>query len=118
MRSIFSVLLCLMAGLASADSVEIIGASAQAAGAGRYHIRVTLRHADSGWDHYANAWRVLAPNGRVLGERVLFHPHVDEQPFTRGLTVDVPAGIIEVEIEAQDSRHGISDQRHALTLPQ
>jgi hypothetical protein len=112
------MLLSLLPGLVLAGSVEIVTASAQAAGAGRYHIQVTLRHSDSGWDHYANAWRVLATDGRVLGERILLHPHVDEQPFTRGLTIAIPAGVTRVEIEAQDSRHGTARRRFLLPLPQ
>ena len=43
---------------------------------------VTVQHADTGWDHYADAWEVLAPDGTVLGTRTLLHPHTDEQPFT------------------------------------
>ena len=44
---------------------------------------VSVRHADSGWDHYANQWDVIAPDGTVLATRVLYHPHENEQPFTR-----------------------------------
>ena len=46
---------------------------------------VTVRHADEGWDHYADKWDVVAPDGTVLGTRNLYHPHVHEQPFTRRL---------------------------------
>ena len=42
--------------------------------------------ADSGWDHYANRWEVLEPEGQVIATRTLLHPHVDEQPFTRSLS--------------------------------
>ena len=59
---------------------------------GHFDIDVTLRHADTGWDHYANRWEVIGPDGRVLATRVLYHPHVNEQPFTRSETIQVPAG--------------------------
>jgi len=114
--TIIALLLGLQPGLLSAGGVEIISAIANAAGNGRYHIQVTLRHTDSGWEHYANAWRVLAPDGSILGERRLLHPHVDEQPFTRGLTITIPDEVTEVEIEAQDSRHGIGRQRFRIRL--
>jgi hypothetical protein len=66
-----------------------------------------VRHVDEGWDHYADRWEVLSPDGEVLGVRELLHPHVDEQPFTRSLTgVAIPEGVDEVEVRARDSVHG------------
>jgi len=73
------------------------------------HCRVsaTLRHADSGWDHYADRYVVLAPDGSELGQRVLLHPHVDEQPFTRGIAdLAIPATIDHVLIFGHDKVHG------------
>lgn len=58
---------------------------------------VTLRHPDAGWDHYADAWEVIGPDGRSLGIRELAHPHDEEQPFTRDLRLDsVPDGRLKV----------------------
>ncbi|UOM35972.1 hypothetical protein [Acuticoccus sp. I52.16.1] len=68
---------------------------------------VTVRHADAGWDHYADAFVVTTADGRTLGTRVLHHPHVDEQPFTRSLTgVGIPPDVTTVEVHAVDSVHG------------
>lgn len=68
---------------------------------------VTVRHDDEGWKHYADRWEVLSPEREVLGVRNLYHPHVDEQPFTRSLSgVKIPPGINQVIIRARDSRHG------------
>ena len=68
---------------------------------------VTVRHNDEGWNHYANAWEILLPDGSVLATRVLGHPHVEEQPFTRTLSgVKVPPGVTKVRIRARDSVHG------------
>lgn len=55
-------------------------------------VHVTLRHPDTGWDHYADGWEVLDAAGNRLGLRVLAHPHVHEQPFTRSLTLDALPG--------------------------
>lgn len=57
-------------------------------------VHVTLTHPDTGWEHYADGWEVLNADGARLGLRELVHPHVDEQPFTRSLTlgVDPPEG--------------------------
>ncbi|MGB5558363.1 MAG: hypothetical protein WBN04_10170, partial [Paracoccaceae bacterium] len=52
---------------------------------GSHSFSVTLRHPDTGWDHYADGWEVLAPDGTRLGFRELLHPHETEQPFTRSL---------------------------------
>ena len=52
---------------------------------GVWYFSVTLKHDDSGWRHYANAWRIVDSSGKILGIRKLLHPHVNEQPFTRTL---------------------------------
>ena len=81
-------------------------------------ISVTLQHADTGWDHYANQWDVMTLDGVVLGTRVLYHPHVNEQPFTRSLSgVKIPAGTRSVKIRAKDSVHGYSAEEYTVPLP-
>jgi len=68
-----------------------------------YRFDVTIRHPETGWDHYADGWRVLDMDGNELGMRVLFHPHVNEQPFTRSLDgVKIPAGTTQVQVQARD----------------
>ncbi len=67
---------------------------------------VTLRHADTGWDHYADGWGVYDMQGTELGYRILHHPHVTEQPFTRSLTLALPDGVQKVQIIPRDSVHG------------
>jgi hypothetical protein len=72
-----------------------------------FRFDVTVRSGDTGWDKYADAWEVRAPDGTVLGERVLAHPHESEQPFTRSLTgVVVPSDVDEVVVAARDSVNG------------
>jgi hypothetical protein len=79
---------------------------------------VTLKHADTGWDHYADKWEVLAPDGTVIGTRVLYHPHVNEQPFTRSLSgVKIPEGINEVTVRGKDSVHGFGGIEKQVKLP-
>lgn len=80
---------------------------------------VTLEHADEGWNHYADLWEVLTLDGRLLGARVLYHPHEDEQPFTRSLSgVAIPADIERVKIRARDSKHGYGKQEFIVDLPE
>ena len=90
-----------------------------AAEVGRFDVEVTLRHADSGWDHYANRWEVLAPDGRVIATRVLAHPHVNEQPFTRGLAgVRIPGEYTWVRVRGHDLIHGYGGREVTLSVPQ
>ena len=91
---------------AMAGEAEVVGAKATWSG-GSWRFDVTLKHADTGWEHYADAWRVLGPDGTVYGTRTLYHPHVDEQPFTRSLSgVAIPDSVSTVQIQAKDSVHG------------
>ena len=77
-----------------ANEASIVEAKILPAGGERqFQIHVTLEHADTGWDHYANRWDVLDENGELLGSRTLHHPHVNEQPFTRSLSLTIPAGV-------------------------
>ncbi|WP_366525273.1 hypothetical protein [uncultured Roseibium sp.] len=101
---------------AVAGDVEIVEATARQSG-DTWSFSVTLKHGDTGWDHYADLWQVYTPDGKLLGERVLLHPHVEEQPFTRSLSgVSVPDGLDEVIIRARDSVHGVSQQEFKLKL--
>jgi len=85
---------------------------------GRFDLDVTLRHADSGWDHYANRWEVLAPDGRVIATRILAHPHVKEQPFTRGLSgVRIPAEFTWIRLRGHDLLHGNGGREVTLSVP-
>lgn len=82
-------------------------------------ISATVRHDDTGWDHYADHWRVLTPEGEEVARRVLYHPHENEQPFTRSLgQVRIPPGIDHILIEAHDSVHDYGGQRFTLRLPE
>ena len=85
----------------------------------RYRFQVTLRHEDTGWDHFANAWEVLGPDGEILATRVLGHPHVNEQPFTRSLSgVKIPKDIKVVTLRARDLVHGYGGRTLKVTLPE
>jgi hypothetical protein len=59
---------------------------------------------------------VVGASGKVFGHRTLFHPHVDEQPFTRSLMVHIPQADQQVFVEAHDKVHGWSPQRLAVDL--
>jgi hypothetical protein len=107
----------LAAGVARAGPADVVAARAERAADGTWRFVVGVRHADEGWDHYADRWEVLAPDGTVLATRELRHPHVDEQPFTRDLAgVRVPPGVTRVRIRARDSRHGFGGREIPVDL--
>ena len=102
-----AVLALLLRSAAHAGEADVVAAEAARESDGTWRFSVTVRHGDEGWDHYADRWQVETPDGRVLGTRVLLHPHENEQPFTRTLGgVVVPPEVTEVVIRAHDSRHG------------
>ncbi len=95
------------AGFAAAGQAGVVSASARCDAASRCEITVTLQHDDEGWSHFADRWEVIDPAGERLATRVLRHPHVQEQPFTRSLRgVQLPATLTHVSIRAHDSVHG------------
>jgi hypothetical protein len=105
------------AGPAVAGEADVVAVEAVEESAGTWRFEVTVAHADEGWDHYADRWEVLAPDGRVLGTRVLLHPHVGEQPFTRSLGgVAIPAEIDRVTLRAHDSLHGLGGAEVTVEL--
>jgi hypothetical protein len=107
----------LVASAASAGPADVVAARAEQAADGTWRFVVSVRHADEGWDHFADRWEVLAPDGAVLATRELRHPHVDEQPFTRDLAgVRVPPGVTRVRIRARDSRHGLGGRELDVEL--
>ena len=111
------VLLSAIPIAAVAGDVEIVHVRFRHSGNAEWSLDVTLRHADSGWDHYADAWRVVADDGTVLGTRTLYHPHENEQPFTRSLGgVAIPAGTSTAYVEAHDKVHGWSPQRVQVNI--
>lgn len=118
-RCLAAILLALALAVqdANAGDVDIIAADFHADGQGRWTVNVTLRHQDTDWEHYADNWQVVDEKGKVLGDRVLFHPHINEQPFTRSLSgVQIPEDTSVVYITAHDKKHGWTDNRLRVDL--
>lgn len=109
--------LALLALPAAANPVEVVHARFERSG-DAWDVSVTLRHADSGWQHYANLWVVERLDGSELGRRVLLHPHEDEQPFTRSERIRIPAGVTRVRVRAGDNGSGIDGNTVVVDLTQ
>jgi hypothetical protein len=84
----------------------------------KYSFDVTIKSHDKGWDYYADSFEVIGPDGKILGTRVLLHPHEEEQPFTRELLdVYIPAGIARVTIRAHHKVAGYDGGVATVELP-
>ncbi|MGI9647938.1 MAG: hypothetical protein ACR2OI_05405 [Acidimicrobiia bacterium] len=131
MRSIGVVLLLLMAACGGGEEAEsvvpgapgplcadVIEVVVTPEAAGTYHFEVTVHSPDTGWEKYADAWEVRSLDETVLATRVLAHPHVDEQPFTRSLGgVAIPEGVMEVEVAARDLVEGFCGETVIVPVP-
>lgn len=109
-------LLVVFAPCSFAGEVRIVDVKVECSGSCAFS--VTLEHADTGWEHYANQWDVVTLDNKLLKSRVLHHPHENEQPFTRSVSgVQIPADHSQVKIRARDSKHGYSEQEFIVDLP-
>lgn len=85
---------------------------------GTWTFYVTVEHPDTGWDDYADGWDVLTSQGEVIKPdpdspftRLLLHPHVEEQPFTRSQHgISIPESVEKVIVRAHDIVDGFGGQ--------
>lgn len=86
--------------------VRYVRATGSAGGSWRFD--VSVEHNDEGWDHYADLWQVIDPESdETIAERILAHPHDNEQPFTRSQSgVIIPDGVTIVLVRARCTVHG------------
>lgn len=103
--------------LANAELADVIDVSVKCTS--KCTFTVTVKHKDAGWKHYANRWDVLSLDGKVIATRILLHPHVNEQPFTRSLdNVSIPESMTEVILRAHDLVHGYGGKEIKVSIPQ
>lgn len=115
---VLSAAISCFAAPALADKADVLEVKVEALGERKFKFHVTVEHWDDGWDHYADGWQVVGPGGAVLGTRVLAHPHVEENPFTRSHVITVPEDVDEVTVRARDLVHGLGGKEIKVTLPQ
>lgn len=102
---------------ANANNVTVLAVAIIHQSQGEYLVNVKLQHQDTGWDHYADEWRLVDKQGNVLARRIMLHPHVNEQPFTRALNnVKLDDKLTMIYIEAHDTQHGWSNQKLEIDL--
>lgn len=107
-----------------AANADVIFVKATETAANTWTFSVTVEHPDTGWEDYADGWDVLLPDGTILKPdpgspftRLLLHPHVGEQPFTRSQSrIEIPAGATEVTVRAHDLVDGFGGQEVVVDL--
>jgi len=116
MKNTIACSLLLLSTTATANEVDVIDVKTKCHQECTFF--VTVKHQDKGWDHYANRWEVLTPDGDVIATRTLLHPHVNEQPFMRSLShVKIPEGVKKVVVRAHDSVHGYGGKTVTVRIP-
>lgn len=86
---------------------DVVGVEAVHDGDGSWTFHVTLSSPYDSPERYADAWRVVGPDGAVFGERILLHDHAAEQPFTRSQSgIEIPADVTTVTVEGRDQVSG------------
>ena len=96
------------------DYAHVLATTFERTGDDTYTVDATVRHNDMGWDNYADAFEIKGDSVEN-GERILAHPHDNEQPFTRSQTGVVATGLVFVE--AKDNVEGLGGSRIFLDLP-
>ena len=100
----------------SAGQADVLKVKAKCNDKNKCRFSVRVKHRDKGWNHYADRWEVLSLEREVLATRVLAHPHVDEQPFTRSLTVEIAPEHTSVIVRARDSEHGYGGEEVTVVI--
>lgn len=96
---------------------DVVGVEAEADGDGSWTFAVTLSSPYDSPERYADAWRVVGPDGTVFGERVLAHDHAGEQPFTRSQSgIEIPDDVTSVTVEGRDQVSGWGGATMDVTL--
>lgn len=114
LRTVFALIVCAVPAFADAPVVKDV---TMRQFGNQWTFDVTIFHADTGWDDYADGWRIVDEDGKQLGLRNLAHPHVNEQPFTRSLSgVQIPQHINVIGIQSRDSVGGWSPKIEMFEL--
>jgi hypothetical protein len=91
---------------------------------GTWTFDVTVSHPDTSWEDYADGWDVVTEEGVVLKAnsddpftRLLLHPHIEEQPFTRSQSgIIVPPGTVRLTVRAHDIVDGFGGDEVVVDL--
>lgn len=94
---------------------DVLKAELESSGDDTWSLAVTISSPYDTQERYADGWRVLTPDGTVLGKRELVHPH-GGQSFTRSQSgLEIPQDVQEITIEGRDLKNGYGGD--TVTIP-
>ena len=97
---------------------DVLEAELESSGGDTWALSVTISSPYDSPERYADGWRVLAPNGDVLGKHELMHDHANEQPFTRSQSgLEIPQDVQEITVEARDLKNGYGGETVTIPVP-
>lgn len=103
---------------AEARFPDVLAVELRPTGERSYDVAVTISSPYDTPARYADGWRVLDPEGNVLGTHTLMHDHASEQPFTRTQRgLHIPVGIESVTVEGRDQANGFGGATVTLEVP-
>ena len=122
--TIFVLILLPLSALAQNGDADVIAVQAIDHGTQGWTFHVTVSHPDTGWEDYCDGWDVVGPDGEVIKvndndrfTRLLLHPHVEEQPFTRSQgRLQIPESITTVSVRAHDIVDGFGGEEITVDL--
>lgn len=104
--------------VSSSDFPDITDAVATQGTDGTWRFDVTVSSPYDSPERYADAWRVVGPDGAEYGIRELTHDHASEQPFTRSQSgIVIPDAVRIVTIEGRDLINGWGGGTLDVELP-
>lgn len=97
---------------------DVVAVKVTPRGANRFDFDVTISSRYDTPKRYADAFRVMDADGKVYGERILWHDHAGEQPFTRDLYgVMIPPQTRKVVVQGRDQKFGYGGKTFEVMLP-
>lgn len=97
---------------------EVLSVKVQVCGKNCFDFDVTISSPYDTPQRYADAFRIMSPEGQPYGERKLLHDHANEQPFTRDLYgVLIPLEVRTVVVQARDQKFGYGGKTVQVELP-
>ena len=109
---ISSILLIMFIHNAQAGTVEILAVEFHKTGMDTWSVRVTLKHDDMGWEHYADNWQIVNENGKILKvKEVIEDDYLKRVPLKRELLNRALKEIIEdLKVTKVENYHFLTDK--------